>query len=472
MAREYVDKFLPNAAMTCDEFFRFLNQLKPAPQTIDAALSKLYSYRPNYMRHHSLVYLSRSLHGSSFENPRALLYGSNAKMVLTFNGSDDQANFERMELMCFNDSQKSFEFREITFPKEARDPNQLEDLSPQERKQNFVISPINGSPSRRCTACHHEPARPTWFTYPFWPGVYGSQDDFPQNYAQALKNNETEVQERFFEDIKKTEYNNWAHFEKMRPLKKRYRWIGGYLKSDTIFVDQPNLHLNILLQDLNHERVTAELLRKIKDLMPERFKVADAVYCSFESKIPRTVVSKTGEDKKFEVLKKPFDVLVKNILTADIEDLESQMGIMKFVLGPQNIGPLRFGNNREFQELVFELQQAWYQVPMPKDIIGISTLLDSEEILVAARLFPILTRYQIDIRNWAMKAEGDGYMFNDGQGSLSPALVRLVDGEFMDQLMIKDQEIFKLIQSLRNLKNPHQYVRPLCQKISQKLSTL
>src|SRR5688572_936104 len=39
-----------------------------------------------HLANYTLMHRSRSLHGSSVENPRAILFGKDAKFVLTFNG--------------------------------------------------------------------------------------------------------------------------------------------------------------------------------------------------------------------------------------------------------------------------------------------------------------------------------------------------------------------------------------------------
>jgi hypothetical protein len=109
-----------------------------------------------------LMFRSRSLHGSSFSHPRAILFDSEARLVLSFNGDPGQSGFGDLETMEFDDADKSFEFRQIAFPIDA------------DRNASVHISKPN---PEACLKCHGEPARPIWDTHPAWPGAYGERYD-------------------------------------------------------------------------------------------------------------------------------------------------------------------------------------------------------------------------------------------------------------------------------------------------------
>jgi mono/diheme cytochrome c family protein len=109
-----------------------------------------------------LMFRSRSLHGSSFAHPRAILFDPEARLVLSFNGDSGQAGFNDLETMQFDDGDQSFEFREIAFPVDA------------DHSASVQISKPN---PEACLKCHGEPARPIWDTHPTWPGAYGERYD-------------------------------------------------------------------------------------------------------------------------------------------------------------------------------------------------------------------------------------------------------------------------------------------------------
>src|SRR5262249_33324097 len=154
-----------------------LNAQNPKPDTVMAAMRILKAKRPKYFTHYTLLPHSQSLHGSDWKHPRALVYGGNAQMVLTFNGHPNQRPYEDLEVMCFNSTDAMFEFREITFPKESKE--NLDYLPPEQRKLPFVISPANGYADtiHDCRQCHGAPLRPNWETYAMWPAAYGAIDD-------------------------------------------------------------------------------------------------------------------------------------------------------------------------------------------------------------------------------------------------------------------------------------------------------
>ena len=116
---------------------------------------------PGTLRYHyALVFASRSLQEASFELPRVILYGSDARLVITFTGDPGQRGFNVLETMEFDDGTGQFRLREIEFP-----------VDPSDTAAVRVSEP---NPSR-CQRCHGMPARPVWETPPLWPGAYGER---------------------------------------------------------------------------------------------------------------------------------------------------------------------------------------------------------------------------------------------------------------------------------------------------------
>jgi hypothetical protein len=109
-----------------------------------------------------LVFASRSLQQSTYSAPRVILYGSNAHLVLTFNGDASQRGFNSVETLEFGQDGQ-FRLREIRFP------------APGSNEAVFVSEP--NPPT--CQGCHGSPARPVWDSWPLWPGAYGQRYGAP-----------------------------------------------------------------------------------------------------------------------------------------------------------------------------------------------------------------------------------------------------------------------------------------------------
>ena len=112
---------------------------------------------------YALVFSSRSLQGASYLNPRVVMYGTDARFVLTFNGEATQRGFASIETLEFVEATRSFRLREIAFAPPPGAPVQVSEVNPE-----------------RCLRCHGTPARPVWDTHPAWPGAYG------ERYGSAL----------------------------------------------------------------------------------------------------------------------------------------------------------------------------------------------------------------------------------------------------------------------------------------------
>ena len=109
---------------------------------------------------YALMFASRSLQGASFNDPRVILYGPDARFIVTFNGDPSHRGFHALETMEFDEETKQFRFREIEFPASPSDPSAV------------TFSEANPD---RCQQCHGNPARPVWDTQPLWRGAYGER---------------------------------------------------------------------------------------------------------------------------------------------------------------------------------------------------------------------------------------------------------------------------------------------------------
>jgi hypothetical protein len=185
-----------------------------------------------------LMFRSRSLHGSSFSHPRAILFDPEARFVISFNGDASQAGFNALETMEFDEATRSFAFREITFPSEARSA-----------KEAVHASQAN---PELCLKCHGDPARPIWDTHPVWPGAYG------ERYNAALTASEQAGLRNFLRQQPAhpryrylLEVDRFANLETFRPS-ARTRYEG----SESL---PPNGEFGAALGRLNFEAIVHEL---------------------------------------------------------------------------------------------------------------------------------------------------------------------------------------------------------------------
>ena len=201
-------------------------------QSIDQLLPLLpQNFRDNY----ATIYRTRSsLQEASESNPRLLLYsGTDAKLLMTFNGSSTQKGYDSLEVIQFRDETQRFEFHEVRFPV---DPTNLPEKNP-----------------AACMQCHADPValdpRPNWDSYFLWPGLIGSHDG-----------------DIFARDQDRASAMDWAH--------GRYQFVKNNLP-----VSEPNSNLSQLLGLLNGQRL-ARMIRENSGLFPLRFAILGAVTCS------------------------------------------------------------------------------------------------------------------------------------------------------------------------------------------------
>src|SRR5437588_6037727 len=129
-------------------------------QDIDSVEELIAALPAAQRSRYALVFESRSLQGASLENPRVILYGTDAHFIVTFNGSPAQRGFRVVETMEFDDDSKEFRLRELVFPDPATGAAQVQ------------VSEVNPP---HCARCHGAHPRPVWDSFPLCPGAYGER---------------------------------------------------------------------------------------------------------------------------------------------------------------------------------------------------------------------------------------------------------------------------------------------------------
>jgi hypothetical protein len=211
---------------------------------IDDLLSYLYQAKPDYMSHYTLGFKSLSLHESSKENPRAIVFGKAGRFMITFNGERSQKGYDLLEVVEFNSQDKVFEYREIQF-------NDLRQLP---IGQPYQISKVGG-PEGKCLECHSH-SRPIWESYSVWPGFYGGDDDIPIGAMSKGPAFEHSHQESVQAD--------WNRFEQQYSHQGRYRSLRPMATSVIFSSDygaRPNADLSAVMTKMNIDRI-ARILKK------------------------------------------------------------------------------------------------------------------------------------------------------------------------------------------------------------------
>ena len=200
-------------------------------RTVEETLALLPAdLRANY----TLVFASRSLQGASMSAPRAILYGTDARFVVSFNGDTGGRGYDALETMQFDERSNSFHFREISFPSAG---------------QGVQVSEDNPA---RCAACHGQPARPIWDTPPSWPGVYG------ERYRNGLSKAESIGMQGFL--ARQSEGPRYRYLIGAQRFADRATYVeGAHALYDGERFEPPNARLSVLLATLNVRSIVSDL---------------------------------------------------------------------------------------------------------------------------------------------------------------------------------------------------------------------
>lgn len=264
---------------SCDSFYNSLTRTDAT--TIDGFLAQI-SRDPSLSRNitaKSAMYRSRAMHGTSLEDPRALIMYGLGDMVLAFNGNRDQLFYDVLEVMCYNTNAARFEFRAIQFAGDAQPQSRsLEEIEHEIRGGNIKVTKANPT---ACASCHgSEYVRPAWESYLAWAGSYGSYEE-----AYYIPN------ARFAHEPKQTEYTGLTQFIARAAAGKerygRFRWSNSSIPDlQTI----NNALFGILINYKMSNPALRDMLNRLKQPEYSKYKYAFAGYlleCNEDSFLPR-----------------------------------------------------------------------------------------------------------------------------------------------------------------------------------------
>lgn len=206
-------------------------------RSIDQVLPLLPTeYRESF----TLMHKSRSIQHSSSWAPRAILFGNDAKLVLSFNGDPTDAGYDRLEVIEFKDETDRFEFKFIYF-------------ADTQTKAEVIENPMN------CIGCHGRmpnDLHPDWDVGLVWRGAYGSQDDsFAETALDPELKPELKIEAenyvQFLEGASK--HPRYQHLDFSRPLDQ----VSQAQRSEV--ENRPNLRLGFLLTRLQVKRIARQI---------------------------------------------------------------------------------------------------------------------------------------------------------------------------------------------------------------------
>ena len=202
-------------------------------QSIEALIAAL----PEDLRgHYALVFSSRSLQGGSFAAPRVILFGSDAQLIVTFNGDAAERGNSTVETLEFDSYNRRFALRELSFPSG-------------EASGTVTISTPNPV---RCLACHDHPARPIWDVPPAWPGVYG------EHYRAGLSAAETAGMREFLRT--QPTHPRYRYLLYASRFANREQYVSDFRAAyNGASIEPPNAQLSALLARQNALSIASEL---------------------------------------------------------------------------------------------------------------------------------------------------------------------------------------------------------------------
>ncbi len=194
-------------------------------RSVDELIKKLPE---EYLKYYTFLYDSHSLQPASPSFPRTVVYGPDARFMMSFSGDPNHSAYQTIETIELDEKDYKFHFRHVEFDPTGK------------TKPKIVNSPPI------CNSCHGKDPQPIWDAYPMWRGAYGSRsankfDRIAQGtpeskfYESFLKNQRCHGRYRLFPLMEET-----ARLKKKRKQKEGVVTItkNGAVSDPTAFLSE------------------------------------------------------------------------------------------------------------------------------------------------------------------------------------------------------------------------------------------
>jgi hypothetical protein len=256
--------------------------------SVEKTLKYLSSEYNDYLSYYAFVYDTQSIQPSTYQLPRAIVFGDKADFVFSFNSNipgHDLNDSNAIEMIEFEKATSSFELHEIEFVDNSSDKKRF-------HGQPYLISESNPD---KCLQCHSDGSlqhhwqisatghqfdltiHPNWKTYFFWPGVYGSLDDNLIGQGR-----------RRLDAFKDKDNHEGTEYAKFISSNGGNRWQGRYQylpKLNDDLYGAVNFQLTDGLMNHNMNRIGAILKTKAALLKPYRYSLFVPFACMWQQKL-------------------------------------------------------------------------------------------------------------------------------------------------------------------------------------------
>lgn len=288
---------------------------KHKPRSVAELLKAMSENFPKYFESYTLGYDSSSIQEGTYLYPRAIVFGSSGRFIISFNGRSDQKAYESIETMEY-DLKNGFQFREITFvPENPQYKISKDDVDVMSSTEDVKVSKPNIG---KCLQCHGQNnPRPIWESYFTWPGFYGSNDDLVFRFEPTKPTIPIASLGRHYVTVNgDPERENLIQFiENVKDTHARYKYLGKYINATykgvgyniahPEFSDaRPNLKLLDILNRLAQHRLAHVLLQDSK-FIPWRYVLTSGLRCgnAFNMRTFDLVPPQMGSRFESELLK-------------------------------------------------------------------------------------------------------------------------------------------------------------------------
>lgn len=455
----------PMPTLSTLNYTKFLAVVEqPGVSRVEDVLSRLAKPYREYLRFYTLAYNSFSIQTSSFDEPRAIVFGPDARFIFTFNGPSHAAS-NTFETIQFDDLSKQFQFREIVMKGDKGDRD-LEAGDIDFETPQIIVSKINPG---RCVGCHGQTYHPIWDEYHVWPGMYGSIEDsiLPREKGRTdgVREQGRFVSIKYKDDIELQAFQDFAGKQLSLP---RYKFLPTEANaSGTGSNDYFSYQITYrFIEKMAHDIASYQKLR------PFRYSILAAIACGSGHADPnfhfQAIAKQVGHT--YPETSPQFNQLVGDTYNHQFEQLLGQVSRIEQDLGKNH---LVFENSDGVTMDLQKMGNPYFNpdISTPKKASIVSHFLRMFSNPWAANLRNIVEGQGIDMSSWGMEVYPQNYNFRSTSrsGPLLEAFYNGFGGNQFDPSLAERIQRITMTESDQNHWNEANAIKEqLCQEMQKK----